>query len=91
MITYLCDPDYCIYTEKQNEKPKDADTTNIRSAGFHIHVGYDNPEVDRSLRLLFYLDAYLGLPSILIDKDVQRRTLYGKAGCFRLTDYGKLN
>lgn len=33
MITYLCDPDYCIYTASQNEKPVDADTTNIRSAG----------------------------------------------------------
>ena len=34
------------------------------------------------------MDAYVGLPSILIDKDTQRRSLYGKAGCFRLTDYG---
>lgn len=84
----MCDPDYCIYTGDQNPKPAGADTTTMRSSGFHIHIGYSHPEIDRSLRLLAYLDAYLGLPSILIDKDTQRRTLYGKAGCFRLTDYG---
>ncbi len=85
---FSCDPDYCIYTGMQNPRPATADTTNIRSCGFHIHCGYDNPEIDRSLRLLAYFDAYLGIPSILIDKDTQRRTLYGKAGCFRLTSYG---
>lgn len=83
-----CDPDYNIYTGDVNPKPAIAATTNLRSAGFHVHVGYDNCNVDRSLRLLTYLDAYLGLPSIIIDKDTQRRSLYGKAGCFRLTDYG---
>lgn len=83
-----CDPDYCIYTGDQNPKPLNASESNLRSAGFHLHCGYDSPEIDRSLRALAYFDAYLGLPSILIDKDTQRRTLYGKAGCFRLTDYG---
>lgn len=83
-----CDPDYCIYTGDQNPKPLNAGESNLRSAGFHLHCGYDSPEIDRSLRALAYFDAYLGLPSILIDKDTQRRTLYGKAGCFRLTDYG---
>lgn len=88
MITNLCDPDYCIYTGDVNPKPKiDKDMT-LRSAGFHLHIGYDNPEIDRSIRLLYYLDAFVGLPSILIDKDTERRKLYGKAGCFRLCDYG---
>lgn len=31
---------------------------------------------------------YLGVPSVLKDKDTKRRSLYGKAGCFRLTPYG---
>ncbi len=83
-----CDPDYCIYTGTINPRPAAADTTNTRSAGFHIHCGYDNPEIDRSLRLLAYFDAYLGVPSVIMDKDTQRRTLYGKAGSFRLQKWG---
>lgn len=84
----MCDPDFNIYTGDVNPKPENAATTTLRSAGFHVHVGYDQCNVDRSIRLLGYLDAYLGIPSIIIDKDSQRRSLYGKAGCFRLTDYG---
>lgn len=34
------------------------------------------------------MDAYLGVPSVLRDPDTKRRSLYGKAGCFRLTPYG---
>ncbi len=34
------------------------------------------------------MDAFIGLPSVLKDKDKKRRSLYGKAGCFRLCDYG---
>lgn len=34
------------------------------------------------------MDAFLGLPSVIKDKDKKRRSLYGKAGCFRITDYG---
>ena len=82
-----CDVDYNAYTQEPNEKPC-GETTNTRSAGLHIHLGYENPDVDTSLTLIKYLDAYLGVPSILKDKDKKRRTLYGKAGCFRLTDYG---
>lgn len=82
-----CDVDYNAYTQEPNEKPC-GEATNIRSSGFHIHLGYENPDVDTSLTLIKYLDAYLGVPSILKDKDKKRRTLYGKAGCFRLCDYG---
>jgi hypothetical protein len=34
------------------------------------------------------LDYVIGLPSILIDTDSQRRKLYGKAGSMRHKDYG---
>lgn len=77
-----------MYTGDVNPRPEAADTTNVRSAGFHLHCGYQSPEIDRSLRLVLYFDAFLGLPSIIIDKDDKRRTLYGKAGCFRLCKYG---
>lgn len=54
----------------------------------HIHVGYEYPNVESSLYIVKYLDAILGCASILIDPDEERRKLYGKAGCFRLTKYG---
>ena len=82
-----CDVDYNVYSEQPNPKPE-GNKTNIRSAGFHIHIGYDNNNIDTSLALIRYLDMYLGMPSILKDKDKKRRSLYGKAGCFRLTSYG---
>lgn len=54
----------------------------------HIHCGYQNYNTGTSLQLIKYFDMYLGIPSILWDTDTQRRSLYGKAGCFRLTGYG---
>lgn len=82
-----CDVDYNAYTLKENPKPK-GESTNTRSAGFHIHVGYANPNIDTSISLIRYMDAYIGIPSVLKDRDTKRRSLYGKAGSFRLTDYG---
>lgn len=82
-----CDVDFNAYTEEPNPKPK-GNSTNLRSCGFHIHVGYHNNNIDTSLLLIKYMDAFLGVPSILKDPDKERRSLYGKAGCFRLTDYG---
>lgn len=82
-----CDPDYNCYTESQNPKP-DGAVTNGRSAGFHCHIGYDNPNVETSVRLVRYFDTYVGLPSLLYDNDTRRRSLYGKAGAFRLQPWG---
>lgn len=82
-----CSIDYNVYTQKPNPKPKGT-KTNLRSAGFHVHCGYPTPNIEQSLKLIKYFDLYLGVPSILIDDDTQRRSLYGKAGCFRICDYG---
>lgn len=82
-----CSVDYNAYTERANPKPK-GESTNLRSAGFHIHIGYDDYNVNTSLTLIKYLDMYLGVPSVIKDDDTKRRSLYGKAGCFRLTPYG---
>lgn len=82
-----CSVDYNVYTQRANPKPKGTET-NIRSAGFHIHLGYENPDIDTSLALVKYMDAYIGIPSVIIDTDIKRRSLYGKAGCFRLCNYG---
>jgi hypothetical protein len=82
-----CSVDYNAYTEAPNPKPK-GETTNLRSAGFHVHFGYPNRSAEATVTLIKYFDAYLGVPSVLLDRDMERRILYGKAGCFRLTPYG---
>lgn len=84
-----CAPDFNVYTGTANEKP-DGYTSNARVAGMHIHLGYDNPNIKTSVKLIKYLDAYVGIPSVLYDTDKYRRTLYGTAGSFRKTSYGKL-
>lgn len=82
-----CSVDYNAYTEEENPKPK-GDSTNMRSAGVHIHLSYDKPNIQTSLWLIKYMDMYLGIPSVVLDPDTRRRTLYGKAGAFRLCKYG---
>lgn len=86
-LAFGCSPDYNVYTRSENEKPK-GDKTNLRTTGCHIHIGYYNPDIDTSLYIVKYLDAILGIASVLIDNDSRRRQLYGKAGSFRLTSYG---
>lgn len=53
-----------------------------------MHCGYQNPSVEESLQIIKYFDAYIGIISVLHDPDTARRSLYGKAGCFRLCSYG---
>lgn len=82
-----CLPDYCIYREGPNPVSSAARST-LRSAGVHIHCGYNQHNIDTSLTMLRYMDAFVGVPSVIYDTDSERRKLYGKAGCFRLCEYG---
>ena len=82
-----CDVSYNAYTEDENPKP-DGERGNLRSGGFHIHLSYKNPNARTSIDLIKYLDVDLGIPSVVKDPDTKRRTLYGKAGDFRLRPYG---
>ena len=92
-ITKLCSVDYNAYTENANPKPC-GEATNLRSTGCHIHVSYPHKSQVKSISLVKYMDVFVGIPSVILDAGedaVKRRELYGKAGCFRLTRYGKLN
>lgn len=82
-----CSPDYNAWTNDVNKKPEGT-STNLRSAGCHFHCGYDNKTAKRSRDLIKALDVFIGIPSIIIDTDTKRRSLYGKAGCFRHTPFG---
>lgn len=84
--TFGCDPDYNAYTLDANQFTNRE--TNLRTAGGHVHIGYNEPEASKTLDIVRLLDLFLGVPSIILDKDTERRKMYGKAGCFRVTSFG---
>jgi len=88
-----CIPDFNAYTGKENKPPKV--TSPIRTAAGHIHVGWRDPALPSDYKhqeecklLAKQLDYALGLPSLLVDRDHQRRSMYGKAGAYRTKPYG---
>jgi hypothetical protein len=85
-LVFGCEPDFNVWTLENNPRPKASDPA-LRSAGGHIHIGLEMSRMDKIMvgRLL---DATVGLWSVQIDPDKQRRLLYGKAGAIRFKPYG---
>ena len=89
-----CDPDFNAYKDgDENDKPDNR--SRMRAGAGHVHLGYTSGEdpkdpvhIIRCCTLVKHLDAYLGVPSLLWDDDTRRRSMYGKAGCFRPKPYG---
>jgi hypothetical protein len=88
-----CEPDFNAYTSNMR-RVKLEEMKTLRCAGGHIHVSFEeeadpirNPDgvITSESRVLLVkaLDVYLGLPSLVFDKDMVRRGLYGKPGMFR--------
>lgn len=85
-LRFGCDLTYNAWTGDVNPTPN-PDTT-LRTAAFHIHVGYENHTVEQSQNIARAMDLMLGLPSLLMDPDTERRELYGKAGEIRYPAHG---
>ena len=85
-MEFGCDPDFNCWTGGKNDSPNPY--TELRTAGGHVHIGYDNPEEARSYEVACILDYLLGAPSVLLDDDTQRRAMYGQAGACRIKPYG---
>lgn len=82
--TFGCNPDFNAWKNgKRNPRPRSRHER-LRTCSGNIHVGSDVNKI-RAVQLM---DLYLSVPAVLMDKDKQRRQLYGKAGSFRPTDYG---
>jgi hypothetical protein len=80
-----CDPDYNAYSGEMNTPP-DYWSTNARSVAGHVHLGCELSDEDKP-QLVKVLDLIMTIPALKYE-DPDRRTLYGKAGCFRPKSYG---
>ncbi len=88
-----CESEICFYDFKEVESPDHIiRTTTLRSAGGHIHLGSKVAEgLYGPSFVVKTLDLFLGIPSILLDKDktsIYRKNIYGQAGRGRIKSYG---
>ena len=93
-----CNEDFSAWTMEPNEAPKTKGHRRLRSCGGHIHIGYvmgsgydflNDP--DGKGLVIRALDCTVGLIATILDDNqpaIDRRKLYGKAGCYRPTEYG---
>lgn len=93
-----CDPDFCAWELRQNEKPFTEDIT-FRSCGAHIHVGTTGNDENsflldpwKAIEVVKAMDCLHGLVSTILDSSkeaIDRRKLYGKPGSHRMKpEYG---
>lgn len=85
-LEFGCDPDLNCWTVELNPTPNAL--TTLRTAGGHVHIGYDGANMDTSLRVARMAEFLLGVPSVLLDDDTRRRSMYGAAGAIRIKAYG---
>lgn len=92
-----CEPDYNAYTLDVNPKPET--TLPFRTGSGHVHVGWlqgdsmvretlSEAHMNVCAGIVKQLDIALLVPSLIFDRDIQRRTLYGAPGAFRPKRYG---
>lgn len=86
-MEFGCSSEWNAWTSREMPRPNGS-KVNLRTAGGHVHIGYDNPCLGSAESLVKMLDYTLGIPSILLDTDAKRRKLYGKAGTMRPKEYG---
>jgi len=87
-----CDPDFNAWTGEQNPVPN-VDMP-FRTGAGHIHIGWGkdidvgSPDHKEVCEYLIRNLDYATRPSMLYDKDTERRKLYGDIGAYRPKSYG---
>jgi Phage phiEco32-like COOH.NH2 ligase-type 2 len=84
--TLGCEPDYNAWTDAYNPKPKPPES--LRTAAGHVHISFDRVNYENQISIAKMFDIAVTIPSLLVTKPSERRSLYGKAGAVRLKDYG---
>jgi hypothetical protein len=59
-----------------------------RTAGFHIHIGYDDPEIEINKLIVKAFDFFVTTQARKIYNDKIRSYYYGELGSYRNTSYG---
>ena len=87
-----CSPSYNVVTQDMSVANFEFLTESerlIRSSGFHIHIGYENPTEEFSERLVLCFELFVTLSLLKLDNDkYNRRMLYGLVGDARMKPYG---
>ncbi len=94
-MTFGCEPSFNVYTKSISVIPDPEDVGTLRSAGFHIHIGFPKDfcktefeYIQATEKIIKLMDLNLGVPSIIMDMDEERRKIYGKPGDFRYRTLG---
>lgn len=89
-----CDPDFNAWNNGE-ANPRPNGDVKFRTGAGHVHIGWtkdvdvaDPGHQQACIMATKQLDFYLGLSSLIYDKDTKRRTLYGAQGAFRPKPYG---
>lgn len=85
-MEFGCEPDNDCWSGRINHKKIVDD--GLRTAGGHVHIGYDNPTEDMSYDVACMCEYLLGVPSVILDTDTERRSMYGASGACRIKPYG---
>jgi hypothetical protein len=86
-ITAGCDPDIDAWTQSNNTPP--VLVGGLRAGAGHVHIGYNMKRLMVPKHVVIRaMDVFLGSLLSQMDKDQERRKLYGKAGAYRDKKYG---
>lgn len=77
-----CESSFSAYTLRHNPRPNGF-VTNLRTCCTHVHMKYDNMRFEDGAEWIKACDLFLGIPSLVIEPDNDRRKLYGTLGEFR--------
>lgn len=86
-MQFGCMPDYNAWDGGLPNMKPDGETS-LRCSGGHLHLSYAGFDDAKSLQLVRIFDLFLAVPGVLVDRDRDRRRLYGKAGAYRLKQFG---
>lgn len=89
-VQFRCTPSFNVYQDLGNEKP-DAREYPWRFAGGHLHAGLKRSSDVVIEEVVRALDAVVGVAGVSLAANMDtplRRTMYGRAGEFRLPDHG---